>query len=38
MKNRGHGLLNVNSAELADGGVSGDDDGTSVTASTSRVD
>ena len=37
-ENRGHGLLDANLVELADGGVSGDDDGTSVTASTSRVD
>ena len=37
-KNRGHGSLDGNPAELADGGVFGDDDGTSVTASTSRID
>ena len=38
MKNRGHGLFDANPAELTDDGVSDDDDGTSVTASTSRVD
>ena len=37
-KNSGHGSLDENPAELVDGGVSDDDDGTSVTASTSHVD
>jgi len=37
-KNKGHGSLNGNPAELADGGIFDDDDGTSVTASTSRID
>ena len=37
-KNRGNGSLDGTPAELTDGDVFGDDDGTSVTASTSRVD
>ena len=33
----GHGSLDGNPVELTDGGVSGDDDGTNATASTSRT-
>ena len=36
-KNRGRGCDGAAVAKLADGGVSGDDDGTNVTASTSRT-
>ena len=36
-RNRGDGLLDAKPAELADGGVSDDEDGTSVTASTSQT-
>ena len=36
-ENRGHGSLDENPTELANGGVSGDDDGTYVTASTSQT-
>ena len=37
-RNRGGGSHDGNPVELADGGFSGDDDGTYVTASTLRVD
>ena len=37
-RNRGDGLLDAKPTELADSGVSGDEDGTSVTTSTSHVD
>ena len=36
-RNRGHGSLVRNPAELTDSGVFGDDDGTYVTASTSQT-
>ncbi|XP_066316408.1 classical arabinogalactan protein 9-like [Miscanthus floridulus] len=37
-ENRGGSLLDAESAELADGGVTGDEEGTSVFAMTSRTD
>ena len=37
-RNRGGGSHDGNPVELADGGFSGDDDGTYVTSSTLRVD
>ena len=37
-ENRGGGLLDAEPAELTDGGVTGDEEGTSVFAMTSRTD
>ena len=37
-ENRGGSLLDVEPAELADGGVTGDEEGTSVFAMTFRTD